>query len=755
MATEAPIPIRLAWTDPESQLRKEEVVTLPLTIGRQAGLEIQINHPQLSGKHATISGDSRQVVIQDEESTNGTFVNDRQVTRAALQNGDVIRLGSQTVQIAIAPLAGPATVSVDIKQHDGATQRQTAELPLTIGRDPASSIVVDDPAVSRTQATLQNNGGTLELIHHSDSQPTRVNGQPISRVVLRPGLGDVIEVGSTELRIFPADPSSAPPPPAVKPSNKTIIFSPDDDSVRPAAQVNLSSHEFPPAWFKESEIVPINQIRNSSYAVDETVYLAVGGGLGSFIWVDNLLVYGVPRNHILSIGFEPKPYGRYRRLCSNSQIPGRERLRSNSDSTPDNIWGWPGYAVRESWTSFWKGDIKNAFRVAWQIFGEPTFAETYTPISQNVFDSIDREAERISWAEIWRRGSVRAIRKTDDGRYAVAYVQKSADRQRSIYKFAVAQHLHLAVGYPGIRLLPNLQEYRQRTGDFKKIVNAYEEHNHVYQQLERKGGVVVVRGRGIVASRIIQRLYETRQSGAKIQVVHLMRSPVPEGNRYGSAQREVDNHWEFQPFNWPKAAWSGDLRVLLENAAPAERKRLIGREVWGGTTTADRTDWKEIVNDGLAEGWYQIKFATIARADIDPSDDCIKLTLDEKNIDAQTAIAADFVVDATGLESGIEDHPLLKDMLDTYRLTQNVQDRLEVSNDFELLDMRHGDARMYAAGVITLGGPYVPVDSFLGLQYSAQRSVEHLASEKAPAIRPMNMFRSYAQWIRWVQGVAP
>ena len=101
MATEAPIAVRLAWTDPESQLRREEVITLPVTIGRQAGLEIQINHPQLSGKHATISGDSQQVVIQDEESTNGTFVNDRRVTRAALQNGDVIQLGTQMIQIAM------------------------------------------------------------------------------------------------------------------------------------------------------------------------------------------------------------------------------------------------------------------------------------------------------------------------------------------------------------------------------------------------------------------------------------------------------------------------------------------------------------------------------------------------------------------------------------------------------------------------------------------------------------------------------
>ena len=121
----------------------------------------------------------------------------------------------------------------------------------------------------------------------------------------------------------------------------------------------------------------------------------------------------------------------------------------------------------------------------------------------------------------------------------------------------------------------------------------YEHHDHVYEQLERQGGRIIVQGRGIVASRILQRIDEARRTSRQnIELIHLMRSPkrANEGNRYGQAQRLVKNHWEFQPFNWPKACWGGDLRDFLEKASPEERKKLM--KSWGGTTTADRKDWQ-------------------------------------------------------------------------------------------------------------------------------------------------------------------
>jgi hypothetical protein len=62
---------------------------------------------------------------------------------------------------------------------------------------------------------------------------------------------------------------------------------------------------------------------------------------------------------------------------------------------------------------------------------------------------------------------------------------------------------------------------------------------------------------------------------------------------------------------------------------------------------------------------------------------------------------------------------------------------------------------MYAAGVITLGGPYAPVDTFLGLQYAAHRSAEALAGTRAPKIRYLEGIGSLWQWCKWALNLSP
>ncbi|MEM7539352.1 MAG: hypothetical protein AAF639_44760, partial [Chloroflexota bacterium] len=535
-----------------------------------------------------------------------------------------------------------------------------------------------------------------------------------------------------------------PRPMSPKPARPKIISQIDDDGdeTEPAIGFDFleqnrdifAVQDFPPPIFRERN-VSVRELERSRFPLTETTYLAIGGGLGSFTWVNHLLVFGADPRDIVSVGFEPKPYGRYRRLSRYSQIPEYERIRSCSDSCPDNLWGWPGYAVREAWHEFKRGSVLTSLKLLWQIAGEPTFHETYTPISGRVFASIDREAERIGWNKIWRPGRVKAIRKTDDGRYVVAYSQTGDFfSQNDVHRLMIAKYVHVAVGYPAIRLLPDLYEYRVKTQDFKRVVNAYEKHDHVYEHLKGKGGVVLVRGRGIVASRIFQRLYETRHYNPNISIIHLMRSPVTQGAVYERSQRLTENHWEFQPFNWPKACWSGDLRKLLEDATDAERDQLL--TAWGGTTTSDRNDWRKIISSGLRESWYQQRFGDVKKVEYDRNRNVLITSIHGRgHIQGQTELESDFIIDATGLESNIDAHPLLRDMMNHYKLHRNPQGRFKVRNDFEIDRMRNDDGRMYSSGVMTLGGPYAPVDSFLGLQYAALRSVDALVGAGAPGLR--------------------
>jgi hypothetical protein len=235
--------------------------------------------------------------------------------------------------------------------------------------------------------------------------------------------------------------------------------------------------------------------------------------------------------------------------------------------------------------------------------------------------------------------------------------------------------------------------------------------------------------------------------------VHLLRSPLTAGHRYARARRPVANHWEFQPFNWPKACWGGELRSVLEDADDPTRDRLLND--WGGTTTADRYDWREIVDNGIRDGWYQIRFGSVKNVEREEDGQLATVIKGKGQIEEESRLVADFIIDCTGLEAKIETNPLLRDLLEHHNLGRNPKGRFKVANDFEIIGMENNKGHMYASGAMTLGGPYAAVDSFLGLQYSAQRSVDSLTRLRAPGLRYLNGFRSISQWLRWARGVTP
>jgi len=657
----------------------------------------------------------------------------------------------------------PSPIQIRLSWEDPATgerREPTLNIPIALGRDfsqlPAdiggrrvSRMVLNSLEVSRFHALIDQEPNGLVVIDQNSRNGTFVNGQQQTRCAI--ANGDSLQIGPYHINITFA--ARIPPPVSPTSGNSQIFFNPetglpDPRLQQPAPQPVAVGGSFPPPAFQSPQVV-VQDLHATGLPVEERDYAAIGAGLGSFIWADLLRIGGVKPHQIAALGMEEQPYARYKRLCLNSQIPLYERLRSNSDSCPDNIWGWPSYALREAWRDFFSGRWGDTFKELWQVFAEPTLAETYTPRAGNVFNSIDREAARIGWNQIFRYARVRSIRKTTDGRYAIAY---SREGPRN-YAFLVARHLHMATGYAAIQFLPDLQAYREKTNDFQSVVNAYEDHNHVYDHLQRNGGTLLIRGRGIVASRIVQRIYETRKHNPNISLLHLMRSPKPQGNKYSLSQRRVENHYEFQPFNWPKACWGGELRETLEKADPQQRQRLLAD--WGGTTTADRGDWRRIVQEGINQGWYQITFGEVERVERDEQKGRTVTYIQEKGLKGQFRLDADFIVDATGLDAKVTSNPLLDDLVQHYNLPLNHLGRLAIANDFELVEMRNQGGRMYAAGASTLGGPYAPVDSFLGLQYAALCSVDSLASARAPGLGRLNPLSSFGQWIKWVNNRPP
>ncbi|WP_027403504.1 FHA domain-containing protein [Aphanizomenon flos-aquae] len=655
--------------------------------------------------------------------------------------------------------------------------RKMTQLPAVINGETVSPIELLDSnkqiSQFHAQITLENNQVYLE---DKSTNGTRINDQKLlkQRQTLksgdRLGIGNysitviLIEAGDDDATVVLENISTIfNPQTEIIPvsrvrkspdSGSSIIFNPYTDALEQQTPDAVPSQ---PAGFPynlnfwNAEKVSPEAIRRSGILVRETEYVACGGGMGSFVWVDMLRIAGVKPENIKVLSVQDKPYKRYESLLKNCQIPRHKRIRSGSDSCPDNIWGWPGYALRDAWRAFFSGQVGAALGFLWQVFAEPVYADTYTPRGKDVFESMDRESDRISWGKMLEYGSIRSLRQTEDGRYCIAY--STSNEEDGNHQFLLAKYIHLCTGYPAIKLLPDLEKYRrqypQETGNKRTVVQGYEPHDHIYHQLEKKGGTIVVRGSGIVASQILERLYEARKMQGNIQVIHLNREPR-KGNQFEQAKRYVENDWEFQPFNWPKGTWGGDMRTMLEAADPLRRRELL--QGWGGTTTASRKKWRDIVRQGIAQKWYEILYGVVTKLERNSQGQVITHVVTNKG---QKTLTADFVIDCTGLISDPLESPFLKDLILHYDLELNPQGRFHVENNFEIKKLRNGRSRIYGAGIITLGGPYAPVDTFLGLQYAAHRSMEALAAAKAPGVRYIQGIYSLWQWLKWALNQKP
>jgi len=648
----------------------------------------------------------------------------------------------------------------------GEKQELLSSSPVAIGRllsrmpteyegQPLNHIVLSSSKVSGFHALILSKNQSWTL-HDQSKNGVLVNNQQVNSTHLLSN-GDLLQIDAYQIA-FNQTNSTDTDPEAIsllEDSEATATINFDAGATERLISETSPQKTFL-QQFEQSEFVSLSEIYAARMRVDETDYVALGGGMGSFAFVDTLRICGINPESIWVIGPDPKPYSRYQTLCLNSQIRPHNRLRSGSDSCPDNIWGWPGYALREAFRDFFKGRISVAVEHLWKVFAEPILADTYTPKSQDVFNSIDREARRIGWSQMWHYGRIRCIRKTVDGRYAIVY--SCTDREKQDYRLLIAKYVHLSTGYSAIRFLTNLQAYREQTGDLHSVVNAYENHEHVYKHLEKQGGTVIIRGGGIVASRVIQRLDELRQLNPQITIVHLLRTRKTLGNQVGFAQRAVANYWEFQPYNWPKATWGGDMCDRLEKASPKERSRLLSNDAWGGTTTASRQDWQKIIEEGNRDQWYLLRFGEVKEVVSNPEAQSdqgkLKIRYLDKNTNDDQFQISDFIIDATGLEARPQFQPFLKDLIERYELSTNPLGRLDVTNKFRVRGMENATGKMYASGVITLGGPYAPVDTFLGLQYTARRAVDDLAQLQS-GVRYLEGFNSLGQWFKWALNQAP
>jgi ribosome-associated protein YbcJ (S4-like RNA binding protein) len=68
-----------------------------MKIGRKPGSDIFLDNLSVSGEHANIFTIGEDSFLQDLSSTNGTFVNNKRITKHHLHNGDTVTIGKHTL----------------------------------------------------------------------------------------------------------------------------------------------------------------------------------------------------------------------------------------------------------------------------------------------------------------------------------------------------------------------------------------------------------------------------------------------------------------------------------------------------------------------------------------------------------------------------------------------------------------------------------------------------------------------------------
>ncbi|MEO3814472.1 hypothetical protein ABGB17_36205 [Sphaerisporangium sp. B11E5] len=466
-------------------------------------------------------------------------------------------------------------------------------------------------------------------------------------------------------------------------------------------------------------------------------FLTIGGGIGSFVTLDYLRIYGVPTSQMRVVSNIDHPWQTYEFLTRCSQIPRPERIRSDSASRPDNIWGFPSYGVEEAWR-------EKKISYLWQLFTEPILNDYWTPRAGTVFRHLEREARRINYWDMLVKGQVRMVRRRHGGGYftVVTPPEGASATKRIVFRSRFA---HIAIGYPGLKFLPDLQEFRQKYGDYQHVVNAYEPHEQVYEFLKTRPGTVVIRGGGIVASRVLQRLFDDRERfGLKTQIIHIFRTFISgsHGPHIWMRRRGGDG-WAYQGFNYPKSVWGGQLKAEMRKLEGADRARKY--KEMGGTNTPKRRRWQEQMRDGRGGGYYHAVQGVVEK--VEPTEDGRLLSHVRSGDGTIRQPVSDYIIDCTGLEADIAEHRIFDDLLKHGGAYRNPVGRLEVERHFEVKGTASGDGALYASGSATLGGYFPGVDTFLGLQIAAQEIADDLA--RRGFCRRMGPARSTSQWLKW------
>jgi pSer/pThr/pTyr-binding forkhead associated (FHA) protein len=202
-----------------------------ISVGRTSDNDIVLENRGVSRKHSQIEFNDNAAVIMDNESLNGTFVNNRRITEEVLHDHDIITIGKYTLiynsevtrQDSCAALDGTMVLKTKKQKEMVEQDKMEKEIVHRMG----GSVLLGEENADFSEFRIDNNVTTIgkakfvhvhakgfllsgiqakivkEADHHiivnlGRKGKTRVNGEETNRQNLKNG--DIIQVGKSIFR---------------------------------------------------------------------------------------------------------------------------------------------------------------------------------------------------------------------------------------------------------------------------------------------------------------------------------------------------------------------------------------------------------------------------------------------------------------------------------------------------------------------------------------------------------------------------
>lgn len=208
-----------------------------ISIGRTNENDIVLENRAISRKHAMIEFNNNAAVIIDNESLNGTFVNNRKITEEILRDDDIVTIGKYTLvyhaecqggEDNLASMDGTLVLNTKRQQERLENDRLERQIVAkyggsvligeegaefseyridrevtTIGKAKFVHVKVKGFLIAGIQAKIVKEADSYSLENVGKSGRTKVNGEPTDRYILKNG--DLITIGKSTFKFLEGD----------------------------------------------------------------------------------------------------------------------------------------------------------------------------------------------------------------------------------------------------------------------------------------------------------------------------------------------------------------------------------------------------------------------------------------------------------------------------------------------------------------------------------------------------------------------